>query len=41
MSNGLREWREGDQHDVTDDRPYGSEWDIFMFGHCLEVCEAA
>lgn len=37
MSNALKEWRQEDLHDVTDEQPYGNEWDVFMFGHCLEV----
>jgi hypothetical protein len=36
MSNALKEWRK-DTKDVSTDHPYGTEWDIFMLGHCLEV----
>jgi hypothetical protein len=33
MSNAMKQWRT----DITKDNPYGKNWDLFMFGHCLEV----
>lgn len=35
MSRALKNWRKS-INDVTADHPYGREWDLFMFGHCLE-----
>jgi hypothetical protein len=37
MSNALNEWRKDIKDVSTDHHPYGTEWDIFMLGHCLEV----
>lgn len=36
MSKALKQWREGID-DISNDRPYGNNWDLFSFGHCLEV----
>jgi hypothetical protein len=33
ISNAMNQWRA----DVTRDNPYGRNWDIFMFGHWMEV----
>jgi hypothetical protein len=33
MSKAMKKWRT----DITKDNPYGKHWDLFMFGHCLEV----
>lgn len=36
MSKALKQAREG-VDDISNDRPYGNNWDLFSFGHCLEV----
>jgi len=36
MSNALKKWRKG-VDEISDQYPYGHQWDIFYFGHCLEV----
>jgi hypothetical protein len=34
MSKAMKAWG---RTDITKDHPYGKNWDLFMFGHCLEV----
>lgn len=34
MSKAMKQWG---RTDITKDHPYGRDWDLFMFGHCLEV----
>lgn len=36
MSQALRDWRRNVDH-FSNDSPYGTNWDFFSFGHCLEV----
>lgn len=36
MSKALGQWRTN-IGDVTIDYPYGTQWDIFTIGHCMEV----
>jgi hypothetical protein len=36
LSNALAEFRRGSDN-ITNTHPYGTDWDYFSFGHCLEV----
>lgn len=36
MSDALKQCRHG-ADEISNNYPYGKEWDFFSFGHCLEV----